>query len=149
MLDKNLQEQFNKIDEICYENSKNILEAFRKNQLSEVHFNSTTGYGYNDLGRDVIEQIFADILGGEDSLVRNQFISGTHALTVSLFGLLRPNDTLLSITGLPYDTLHNVIGITENSSSLKSFGINYEQIDLINDDFDYDKIKKMLTNKKN
>ena len=148
MLDKNLQEQFNKIDEICYENSKNILEAFRKNQLSEVHFNSTTGYGYNDLGRDVIEQIFADILGGEDSLVRNQFISGTHALTVSLFGLLRPNDTLLSITGLPYDTLHNVIGITENSSSLKSFGINYEQIDLINDDFDYDKIKKMLTNKK-
>ena len=148
MLDKNLQEQFNKIDEICYENSKNILEAFRKNQLSEVHFNSTTGYGYNDLGRDVIEQIFADILGGEDSLVRNQFISGTHALTVALFGLLRPNDTLLSITGLPYDTLHNVIGITENSSSLKSFGINYEQIDLINDDFDYDKIKKMLTNKK-
>lgn len=148
MLDKNLQEQFNKIDEICYENSKNILEAFRKNQLSEVHFNSTTGYGYNDLGRDVIEQIFADVLGGEDSLVRNQFISGTHALTVALFGLLRPNETLLSITGLPYDTLHNVIGISENSSSLKSFGINYEQIDLINDDFDYDKIKKMLTNKK-
>ena len=136
MLDKNLQEQFNKIDEICYENSKNILEAFRKNQLSEVHFNSTTGYGYNDLGRDVIEQIFADVLGGEDSLVRNQFISGTHALTVALFGLLRPNETLLSITGLPYDTLHNVIGISENSSSLKSFGINYEQIDLINDDFD-------------
>ena len=133
MLDKNLQEQFNKIDEICYENSKNILEAFRKNQLSEVHFNSTTGYGYNDLGRDVIEQIFADVLGGEDSLVRNQFISGTHALTVALFGLLRPNETLLSITGLPYDTLHNVIGISENSSSLKSFGINYEQIDLIND----------------
>ena len=148
MLDKNLQEQFNKIDEICYENSKNILEAFRKNQLSEVHFNSTTGYGYNDLGRDVIEQIFAVVLGGEDSLVRKQFISGTHALTVALFGLLRPNETLLSITGLPYDTLHNVIGISENSSSLKSFGINYEQIDLINDDFDYDKIKKMLTNKK-
>ena len=148
MLDMNLQEQFNKIDEICYENSKNILNAFRKNQLSEVHFNSTTGYGYNDLGRDVIEQIFADVLGAEDSLVRNQFISGTHALTVAFFGLLRPNDTLLSITGLPYDTLHNVIGISENSSSLKSFGINYEQIDLKNDDFDYDKIKEVLNNKK-
>ena len=148
MLDMNLQEQFNKIDEICYENSKNILNAFRKNQLSEVHFNSTTGYGYNDLGRDVIEQIFADVLGAEDSLVRNQFISGTHALTVAFFGLLRPNDTLLSITGLPYDTLHNVIGISENSSSLKSFGINYEQIDLKNDDFDYDKIKEILNNKK-
>lgn len=147
MLDLKLQEQFNKIDAICYENSKNILNAFRKNQLSEVHFNSTTGYGYNDLGRDVIEQIFADVLGAEDSLVRNQFISGTHALTVALFGLLRPNETLLSITGLPYDTLHSVIGITENASSLKSFGINYEQIDLINDDFDYNKIKEILTTK--
>jgi cystathionine beta-lyase family protein involved in aluminum resistance len=148
MLDKNLIEQFNKIDEICDKNSENILNAFRKYNLSEVHFNSTTGYGYNDIGRDVIEQIYAEVLGAEDSLVRNQFISGSHALTVAYFGLLRPNDTMLSISGLPYDTLHEVIGIKENNSSLKSFGVKYKQIELINDDFDYKKIIETLKNEK-
>ena len=148
MLDKNLIEQFNKIDEICDKNSENILNAFRKYNLSEVHFNSTTGYGYNDIGRDVIEQIYAEVLGAEDSLVRNQFISGSHALTVAYFGLLRPNDTMLSISGLPYDTLHEVIGIKENDSSLKSFGVKYKQIELINDDFDYKKIIETLKNEK-
>ena len=146
MLDKNLIEQFNKIDEICDKNSENILNAFRKYNLSEVHFNSTTGYGYNDIGRDVIEQIYAEVLGAEDSLVRNQFISGSHALTVAYFGLLRPNDTMLSISGLPYDTLHEVIGIKENNSSLKSFGVKYKQIELINDDFDYNKIGLTIGN---
>ena len=148
MLDKNLIEQFNKIDEICDKNSENILNAFRKYNLSEAHFNSTTGYGYNDIGRDVIEQIYAEVLGAEDSLVRNQFISGSHALTVAYFGLLRPNDTMLSISGLPYDTLHEVIGIKENDSSLKSFGVKYKQIELINDDFDYKKIIETLKNEK-
>ena len=148
MLDKNLIEQFNKIDEICDKNSENILNAFRKYNLSEAHFNSTTGYGYNDIGRDVIEQIYAEVLGAEDSLVRNQFISGSHALTVAYFGLLRPNDTMLSITGLPYDTMHEVIGIKENNSSLKSFGVKYKQIELINDDFDYKKIIETLKNEK-
>ncbi|MBQ2409057.1 MAG: methionine gamma-lyase family protein [Bacilli bacterium] len=148
MLDKNLIEQFNKIDEICDKNSEIILNAFRKYNLSEVHFNSTTGYGYNDIGRDVIEQIYAEVLGAEDSLVRNQFISGSHALTVAYFGLLRPNDTMLSISGLPYDTLHEVIGIKENNSSLKSFGVKYKQIELINDDFDYKKIIETLKNEK-
>lgn len=148
MLDKKIIEQFNKIDEICDKNSENILNAFRKYNLSEVHFNSTTGYGYNDIGRDVIEQIYAEVLGAEDSLVRNQFISGSHALTVAYFGLLRPNDTMLSISGLPYDTLHEVIGIKENNSSLKSFGVKYKQIELINDDFDYKKIIETLKNEK-
>lgn len=146
MLDEKLIEQFNKIDEICDKNSELILNAFRKNNLSEIHFNSTTGYGYNDVGRDTIEKIFADVLGAEDSLVRNQFISGTHALTVAYFALLRPNDTLLSISGLPYDTLHEVIGINENNSSLKSFGVNYKQIDLVNDDFDYNRIIETIKN---
>ena len=104
-------------------------------------------YGYNDIGREVIEKVFAQVLGAEDALVRSQFISGTHALTVALFAFLRPNDVMLSITGKPYDTLDEVIGIKDNNSSLKSFGIKYEQIDLINDDFDYDKIREVLSTK--
>ena len=146
--EEELKDIFKRIDEICDYNSIKVLKAFKKNQLSEIHFNSTTGYGYNDIGRDIIEKIYADIFKSEDALVRSQFISGSHALTVVLFALLRPNDILLSITGLPYDTLHEVIGIKENPSSLKSFGINYEQIDLINNDFDYDKIENTIKNKK-
>lgn len=143
-----IKNELSKIDEICFFNSKKVLEAFNKNNLSEIHFNSTTGYGYNDSGRKTIEKIYSDIFKSEDALVRSQFISGSHALTVTLFGLLRPNDTLLSISGLPYDTLHKVIGIKENKSSLKSFGINYEQIDLIDNDFDYEKIEQKLKEKK-
>ena len=143
-----LKDVFSKIDEVCSNNSLKVLNAFRKNKVSEAHFNSTTGYGYGDIGRDVIENIFSDVLDAEDSLVRSQFISGSHALTVALFAFLRPGDTMLSITGKPYDTLEEVIGIKENNSSLKSFGINYEQIDLINDDFDYDLIKNTLESKK-
>lgn len=146
--DKELREEFNKIDELCDYNSLRVLSSFHKFEVSESCFNSTTGYGYNDLGRDTIEKIFADIFGCEDALVRSQFISGSHALTVCLFGLLRPNDTLLSICGKPYDTLDEVIGIVENSSSLKSFGVNYAQIELLNNDFDYDAIKDYLTNNK-
>ena len=114
--------------------------AFQKNNLSDMYFGWTTGYGYGDIGRDTIEKIFAEVLGAEDSLVRNQFISGTHALTVALFSMLRPGDTMLSINGKPYDTLDEVIGIVENKSSLKSYGVKYEQIDLIGDDFDTEKI---------
>ena len=141
-------EELKKIDNICLFNSKKVLDAFKKNNLSEIHFNSTTGYGYNDSGRETIEKIYSDIFKSEDALVRSQFISGSHALNVTLFGLLRPNDTMLSISGLPYDTLHEVIGIKENKSSLKSFGIKYEQIDLIDNDFDYEKIEKKLKAKK-
>ena len=141
-----LKEQFAIIDDICEYNSDKVLSAFQKHQVSEVHFNETTGYGYGDLGREVIEKIYADIFNTEDALVRGQFISASHALTVTLFGLLRPNDIMLSISGKPYDTLDSVIGLTENNSSLKSFGIKYEQIDLIDNDFDYEKIKERLSN---
>ena len=141
-----LKEQFAIIDDICEYNSDKVLSAFQKHQVSEIHFNETTGYGYGDLGREVIEKIYADIFNTEDALVRGQFISASHALTVTLFGLLRPNDIMLSISGKPYDTLDSVIGLTENSSSLKSFGIKYEQIDLIDNDFDYEKIQERLSN---
>lgn len=141
-----LKEQFAIIDDICEYNSDKVLSSFQKHQVSEIHFNETTGYGYGDLGREVIEKIYADIFNTEDALVRGQFISASHALTVTLFGLLRPNDIMLSISGKPYDTLDSVIGLTENNSSLKSFGIKYEQIDLIDNDFDYEKIQERLSN---
>jgi len=146
--EQNIQQQLKEIDKICEYNSFKVLKAFQDNKVSEVHFNETTGYGYNDLGRETIENIYKDIFKSEDALVRGQFISGSHALTVALFALLRPNDTLLSITGKPYDTLDEVIGIENNSSSLKSFNINYEQIDLKYNDFDYEKIKETIKNKK-
>ncbi|MBE6149549.1 MAG: hypothetical protein E7170_02360 [Firmicutes bacterium] len=148
LIEKELTKEFENIDNICYLNSKKVLEAFHNNKLSDIHLNSTTGYGYNDIGRDIIEDIYKDIFKAEDALVRNQFISGSHALTVCLFALLRPNDTLLSITGKPYDTLDEVIGIVDNNSSLKSFGVNYKQIDLIDNEFDYDLIEKTLKENK-
>ena len=146
--EENLKEEFKKIDELCDLNSLKVLNAFNKNNITEAHFNSTTGYGYDDMGRDAIERVFADVLGAEDALVRSQFISGSHALCVALFAYLRPNDVMLSITGTPYDTLHEVIGIKENKSSLKSFGVKYDEIDLKDNDFDYDEIKKYLKNNK-
>ena len=146
--EQNIKNELNEVDKVCTYNSLKVLKAFRNNSVSEVHFNETTGYGYNDIGRETIENIYKDIFKAEDALVRGQFISGSHALTVALFAILRPNDTLLSITGKPYDTLDQVIGIEENNSSLKAFNVNYEQINLINNDFDYEKIKETLTNKK-
>ena len=146
--EENCREIFKEIDENEEYFSKLVLDAFRSENINENHFNMTTGYGYNDTGREAIERVFARVLKGEASLVRNQFISGSHALTIAFFGLLRPNDTLLSITGLPYDTLHEVIGIKDNPSSLKSFGIHYEQIDLINNEFDTENIIKKLKEKK-
>ena len=143
-IEEKLEPVFKNIDEICYQNSQKVLEAFWQENIGEQHFNATTGYGYGDLGRDALERVYARIFKAEDALVRNQFISGTHALSTAFFALLRPNDTLLSITGKPYDTLDSVIGLNDNPSSLKSFGINYEQIDLIDDDFDYKKIEKRV-----
>ncbi len=144
-VEKKIEKQLKLVDDVVFFNSKKVLEAFRKQGVCEYHFNSTTGYGYNDVGRDVIEKVYSDIFKSEDALVRGQFISGTHALCVTLFGLLRPNDIMLSISGTPYDTLHEVIGIRENSSSLKTFGVKYEEIDLINDDFDYKRIIKRVS----
>ena len=146
--EKDLVDIFKEIDRVCEVNSLKVLNAFKKHKLSEIHLSTTTGYGYDDLGRDTCEKIFADVLGFEDALVRNQFISGSHALCVTLFALLRPGDTMLSISGLPYDTLHEVIGIKENGSSLAAFGVNYEQVDLVDNDFDYEKIREVLENKK-
>lgn len=139
-VEKEIKEECEKVDKIKEENSLKVLMAFQKYNLSDMHFGGTTGYGYGDVGRDTIEKIFAEVLGAEDSLVRNQFISGTHALTVALFSMLRPGDTMLSINGKPYDTLDEVIGIVENKSSLKSYGVKYEQIDLIGDEFDTTRI---------
>ena len=147
-VEKEIKPQFEQIEETCEKNSLKVLKAFQDNRISEVHFGSTTGYGYDDIGRDTIEKVFAQVLGAEDALVRSQFISGTHALTVALFAFLRPGDTMLSINGKPYDTLDEVIGIVENKSSLKSYGINFEKIELIDNDFNYEEIQKTLENKK-
>ncbi len=146
--EKDVEKEFKKAEEICEYNSNKVLKAFQDNGVSEVDFGSTTGYGYGDIGREKIEKVFAQVLGAEDCLVRTQFISGTHALTVALFAFLRPGDTMLSINGKPYDTLDEVIGITENKSSLKSFGVNYEQIELVDNDFDYEKIQERLQKSK-
>lgn len=142
------EEEFKKINEICFKNTLKVVEAFHRYEVSENDFKETTGYGYDDTGRDKIDHIFAHILGCEDAIVRSQFVSASHALNVTFFALLRPKDTLLSITGRPYDTMHEVIGIKENSSSLKSFGINYLEIDLKENDFDYEKIEEVVKKQK-
>lgn len=147
-VEKEIEQEIENSNRICLHNTEKVLNAFINNEVSAIDFNGTDGYGYNDIGREKIEKIYSDIMKAEDSLVRTQFISGSHALTVALFACLRPNDTMLSITGLPYDTLHEVIGIRENPSSLKSYNINYEQIDLKNNEFDVEKIKETLKSKK-
>ena len=139
-----LKSIFEELDKKELINSKKVLNAFHKNNLNESDLYGTYGYGYNDIGRDKIESIYSDIFGSEDSLVRREFVSGSHALSISLCSLLRPGDVFLSISGEPYDTMHEVIGIKENDSSLKSYGISYREIDLVDNDFDYDKIKNSL-----
>ncbi len=146
--EQELCDVFQTVDELCEYQSLKVLRAFQKHQISETHFSSTTGYGCGDVGRDTIERVFADVLGAEDALVRSQFISGSHALTVALFAFLRPGDLMLSITGKPYDTLEEVIGIRPNDSSLKAFHIDYDQIDLEQDDFAYDTICDYLKHHK-
>lgn len=136
------------IDARMHQNGAKVLAAMQKNRLSDVHFAATTGYGYNDLGREVVESIYADIFKTESGLVRPQLMSGTHALTVALFGNLRPGDELLSPVGKPYDTLEGVIGIRETNGSLAEYGITYKQVDLKEDfSFDYDAIREAITPK--
>ena len=142
-----IKDQIFEIDQRCMRNSIRVLDAFQKNRIADVNFGYTSGYGYDDIGRDTIEKVFADVFHTEDALVRNQFISGTHAITVALFANLRPGDTLLSISGKPYDTLDSIIGFNDNPSSLKSYDIKYEQIDLVDNDFDIEKIKERLSKK--
>ena len=146
-VEKEIQLQFEKIDKIKEVNSLKVLEAFQYCRLSEMHLHSSTGYGIDEIGRNKVEEIYARIFRTEDALVRAQLISGTHALAVTLFGLLRPGDTMLSISGAPYDTLQTAIGISkeESKSSLKAFGVKYEQIELVNDDFDIKTIEERVT----
>lgn len=141
---EDLKEVFDVVEDIEEYNSRKVLDAFTHNNICESDLNGTTGYGYNDTGRDKIEGVYASIFKAEASLVRSQFISGTHAISTCFFALLRPGDTLLSISGKPYDTLDSVIGFNDNPSSLKSYNVKYKQIDLINNDFDYEEIKKVL-----
>lgn len=139
-----LKDIFDQIDKNTLENSKKVINAFHEFKISENDLKGTNGYGYNDEGRDKIDQIFAKVLDAESGIVRNQFISGSHAINVALQALLRPNETLLAISGTPYDTLHEVIGIKPNKSSLMSYNVKYKEIDLINNDFNYSKIKETL-----
>ena len=144
--EKKLSTYFKKLDEIALFNQNKVLDAFRNNNIASRHMCGTTGYGYDDIGRDTLCKLYSDIFHTEACVVSPLIVSGTHALTLALFAGLRPNDTMLSITGAPYDTLRTVIG-GENIGSLKDFGISYEQIDLINSKFDFDAIKNALENK--
>ncbi|TFB23344.1 hypothetical protein E3U55_04745 [Filobacillus milosensis] len=144
--EKQLQEVFNEVSKVVTFNQHKVLENFRSLQVSDYHFNPTTGYGYDDAGREKIEEVYANVFGGEDALVRPQLISGTHAITTALFGNLRPGDELVSITGRPYDTLENVIGIDQPvDGSLTDFGIVYNEIDLNEvGQVNYEQVKKVI-----
>ncbi len=137
---------FKNIDETSEYNQLKVLKAFIDNGVSESHFTFSTGYGYGDRGRDILDKVFAQSMGAEDAIVRHNFVSGTHALTVALFGILRPSDTMLCVTGTPYDTLKGVIGMGEDTSgSLREYGIKYNQIDFTPEgEIDYEKIKAKL-----
>ena len=124
--------QFAKISEIAEYNGNKVLSAYINNRVSEMHLKGTIGYGYNDDGRDKLDAVYAEVFGTEDALVRHSFVNGTHALSTALFGVLRPGDTLLCLTGAPYDTLSEVIG-GEHGGSLKEFGVKYAQVDLLSD----------------
>ncbi|RGX56382.1 hypothetical protein DWV16_04775 [Anaerotruncus sp. AF02-27] len=140
------REAFAKIDRITEYNACKVLSAFIKHGVSESHFAGSTGYGYDDRGRETIEKVFAEITGAQDAIFRHNFVSGTHALTVALFGVLRPGDRIVSLTGAPYDTLQPVLGIVPGGSgSLKEFGVQYEQLDLLKDGTpDYDGIAQAV-----
>ena len=140
-----LKGRFQELDETAEYNQLKVVGAMQEAKVSDIHFAATTGYGYNDLGRDVLEEVYAKAFHGEDALVRPQIISGTHALHVALSGNLRPGDELLSPVGKPYDTLEEVIGIRDSVGSLKEYGVIYRQVDLLEDgSFDYDGIRKAI-----
>ena len=142
---KSLEERFLEIDKNAEYNQMKVLSAMQKHKVSDIHFAATTGYGYNDLGRDVLEDVYATAFKGESALVRPQLVSGTHALHIALSGNLRPGDELLSPVGKPYDTLEEVIGIRKSRGSLKEYGVSYAQVDLLSDgSFDYEGIKNAI-----
>ena len=147
--EEDVQLQFKKIDEIREFNQYKVLNGMQKNRLSDTHFNYSTGYGYGDIGRDTLDKVYADIFDAEDALVRPHIVSGTHALTLCLFGILRPGDEMLAVTGKPYDTLDNIIGIGKNlPGSLKDFDISYKQVDLnAEGKINYSEITKKINSK--
>ena len=147
-IEKELKERFAEIDETAEYNQLKVLHAMQKNNLQEAHFAATTGYGYNDMGREALERMYADVFHTEAALVRPQITCGTHALTVALFAAVRPGDEILSPCGKPYDTLEEVIGIRESRGSLKEWGVSYNQVDLLPDgSFDYEGIEKAINPK--
>lgn len=148
-VEEELKPIFENLDKVCEKNSLKVLSAMQNCGLSEMHLNTSTGYGIDEVGRNKIEEIYAKVFKAEDSLVRSQLISGTHALAITLFAMLRPGEKMLSITGLPYDTLQTVIGLGQNpsKSSLKAFNIGYEQIDLVDNEFDEKAICERLSKK--
>lgn len=142
-----IQDQFKIYDEIREYNQIKVLKALQEERISDSHFTNSSGYGYGDIGRDALDKVYAHIFKAESALVRPHFVNGTHAIGTALFGNLRPNDTMLAVTGTPYDTLHNIIGLDEGKKigSLKEYGVNYKQIDLTESgDFNYDEIEKIL-----
>lgn len=145
-----IQDIFKRYEIIAFNNQIKVLNAFKKYKISDIHFNSTSGYGYDDIGREVIDNIFAEVFGAEDCIVRHNIISGTHALATALFGVLRPGDIMLSVTGKPYDTLEEVIGIRgeKGNGSLEDYGISYHQIDLKDGKIDFQSIKEYLEKNK-
>ena len=147
--EKSARAAFEKIEQTAQFNQKKVLEAFINNRVSETDFACSTGYGYGDTGRDKLDRVYAEALGAQDALVRHSFTCGTHTLAVALFGVLRPGDTMLCVTGTPYDTIHSVIGLTGNGmGSLKDFGVNYSQVDLNeNGEPDLEKIEKAALSK--
>ena len=143
-----LEDRFKRVDEIAEINQLKVLKAMQKNKVSDIHFAASSGYGYNDLGRDTLEAVYADVFHTEAALVRPAILCGTHALTVALFGNLRPGDEVLSPVGKPYDTLDGVIGITPTAGSLAEYGVTYAQVDLLPDfSFDYEGIKAAIGDK--
>ncbi len=138
---------FEKIDKISFDNTSRVLDAFKENRVADSMFAGTTGYGYDDVGRDTLDKIYAQVMGAESAFVRHSIVNGTQALTIGLFGLLRPNDVMLSVTNRPYDTLCEVVGIegTDGNGSLKDFGVQYEQVDFKNKtEIDFDGIEEKL-----
>lgn len=147
-IEKELKDRFQAIDETAEYNQMKVIKAMQDNRVSDIHFAGTTGYGYNDLGRDTLEDVYASAFKAESALVRPQLISGTHALHIALSGNLRPGDELLSPVGKPYDTLEGVIGIRECPGSLKEYGVSYRQVDLLEDgSFDYENLAKAINEK--
>lgn len=146
--EEEIRPQFERIDRIAMLNTRKVMTAFQDNKVSDSCFAGTTGYGYDDLGREVLDKVYAQVFCTEAALVRIGFVNGTHALSAALFGILKPGDTLLSVTGLPYDTLRNAIGIEGDChGSLKFYGINYKQVDLKNGEADLDAIKAALADR--